>query len=136
MSTTVAEAGEEAAEEVVAGQLLSDLVKYMKNGNSGRQLWFTPDVIPGAKNATEPLNPEIMAKQEDEIIEYIEELVSENEDFIARHYFNISLTGPEATKIGRDAWKDIREDLSDALTGGGVDGEKFVKVYPFNQISG
>lgn len=58
---------EDSAEEV--GQLYTDLLRYMQDGNTGQQMVFTPDVMEAGLSK---------AEMEDKIIDHIKELVEKN----------------------------------------------------------
>lgn len=134
MSEKVSDAGAEASEEIIANQLLSDLIKYIEDGYKGRQLWFTPDIVPGARSATEPLDAAVLAAKEDEVIHFIEQLLTKNEAKVAERYFDLAIEGERATVTSINEWNNIREKLSDALRGGGDPSMKFVRIYPFEMI--
>ena len=130
ISEKVSDAGAEASEEIVAGQLLSDLVKYIDDGYKGRQIWFTPDIIPGANTATRPLDAATIAAKEDEIVGYIIDLFDKKDGFIAKNYFNLDI----ANERHLESWMQIRNNLVNALYGKNSEQGKFVRIYPYNNI--
>ena len=133
MRNTLPDAGSEAANEVVAGQLMTDLVRYIQAGNKGQQWWFTPDVIPGARQVTAPLDPATIAAKEMEITAHIKKLVKDNEVQMADRYFGLKIAGDKANDADIEDWIDIRSQLFSALDG--ANGQQgFVKIYRFEQI--
>jgi hypothetical protein len=124
----------EAAEQT--GQLYTDLLRYIKDGNAGRQYVFTPDVISlpdsvttDAARAAHRTNPANIAAAEDEIIEYIKELVKKNENELAGEY-NLNLKNDAHL----EEWNDKVEELFEAMDGNGPDQQKFVRIFGYENI--
>lgn len=109
------EVAEIAAEE--AGQLYTDILRYMKSGNSGVQWFFTPDVIADGVNK---------ADMEDLILDHIEKLVEKHSESLAKDR-GFSLK----TQSERDLWKQQKEAFYDAIS---ADETKLVSIYEFENI--
>lgn len=107
------------------GQLFTDLVRYMDNGNKGRQMMFTPDVIePG-------LTP---AAMEDKILKHIDKLIDDNNVNLARE-FGINLNDKKLSNKVKKEWRDKIIELKQSLKGLDANAQKFVSVYPYNNIT-
>ncbi|MCP5209164.1 MAG: hypothetical protein H7A01_18395 [Hahellaceae bacterium] len=116
------EAAEEAAQEV--GQLYTDLLRYMKEGNTGQQWMFTPDVIESGLTKGD---------MENKIIDKIDELIDDHEGALALEFGIENLDElPIAEKI---AWDNRVTKLKEDMRGSGSDGQKFVQIYDFGNIS-
>jgi len=120
-------------------QLYTDIVKYMQNGYSGRQYAFTPDVIYVAKRTSnvkatairrDPEKVKEVKEVEDEIIEHMKKKVDDYADELASE-FGIRDINREP---GLTRWKNMKDDLFDAMEGNGPDKRKFVEIYPFDNI--
>ena len=116
------EAAEVAAKEV--GQLYTDLLRYMKDGNAGQQWNFTPDVI------EDGLTKELMEKK---MIEHIEGLIDKEETALALE-FGIDLDSDKISEEALKDWDDKIIELKKALNGEGPDGQKFVQIYAYDNI--
>ena len=116
------EAAEAAAEEV--GQLYTDLLRYMRDDNTGQQWMFTPDVIEDGVTK---------ADMEDKIIKHIEELIDNQEVSLARE-FDIDLNDPDLSDITLNEWDAKFANLKNAIKGQGNDGQKFVNIYGYKNI--
>lgn len=111
---------EDSAEEV--GQLYTDLLRYMQDGNTGQQMVFTPDVIEAGLTK---------AEMEDKIINHIKELVVKNEKEMARE-FNLDIIPNNANLADIKIWTDKKRKLFAGLDG--TNGEKFVQIYEYKNI--
>ncbi|MFS1439116.1 hypothetical protein [Shewanella sp. 10N.286.48.A6] len=116
-------------------QLYTDLLRYIKNGNSGRFYLYTPDVISVGENLDDVAkvklrqDPELIKQTEDEIIEHMQMLFTKNEARFAK-----DLGFKLKDKASREAWEGKKVLLYEAMEGDGPDGVKFVQIYPFENI--
>ncbi len=131
MKDEVPDAGQEAATEVVAGQLVTDLVKYIEGGFKGRQIWFTPDVIPGARQLESLPDAATIAAKEVEIAKHVYSLFDSNKVKIAERYFNLKIAGPGVRMADVERWDEIMLQLKSSLDSSN---QNFVKIYSFSNI--
>lgn len=111
---------EDSAEEV--GQLYTDLLRYMQDGNTGQQMVFTPDVMEAGLSK---------AEMEDKIIAHIKELVGKKEVDMARE-FGLDIIPDNNNLTDIEDWIEMRKSLFKALDG--ANGDKFVKIYEYKNI--
>ena len=113
-------------------QLRGDLLKYIHDGYTGRQWEFTPALIPsnglgGIKLDEYRKNPAVIEAMEEEILDYIEELVEspKHSSFMAAAL---------GVKPGSAQWEKKKDELFLAMSGSGPDGIKFVSINPYSKI--
>lgn len=92
---------------------------------------FTPDVIEGGLPLDVDEAKLIKSEMEDEIIDYIKELVEKNEVKMARE-FKLDITDSPKNSANKAAWKKQKEALFDALDG--ENGVKLVQIYGYENI--
>ena len=130
ISKSVTDSGAEAASELVPGQLINDIVRYEKAGNKGRQLWFTPDVIDGARTRATPFTPDELRQKELEIIGSIKDLIEDDEIEIALNFFGLNIDN-SADLV---TWNSRKDNLFNSMDGNGDDQSRFVRIFNFDNI--
>ncbi|MEJ2076158.1 MAG: hypothetical protein P8X79_22155 [Reinekea sp.] len=113
--------------DVVAGQLMNQLVRYEKNGFEGRRLWLTPDCIKGFDKLTPEEKLVKIAEKRQEIADTIMTYFKDNEKEIANRYFELADLEDVEQLI---KWEDVLDGLEDSLSGNGA----FIDIVTFEKL--
>lgn len=119
--------------DVIAGQLMNQLVRYINNGYEGRRLWFTPDCIPDYGKLSPDEKLAKIAETREEISDVVMDYFKENQDDIAKRYFGLSDLSDEFSE-DFIKWESILFDLRESLTNKSSANNAFIDILKFENL--